>query len=227
MKQESTAEGSNYAFKVLLIGDTSVGKSSLAYHFAKETSMNEENSMLNIEFFQKSIDYDGDHIMLRIWEIIGKNIFHSLSPCYYKDMAGVLILYDISRKDTFSNVGKWLNNFREFSDERASIILVGNKSDMKENRQVSEGEGIKFAEENKIHFIETSAKTGENVKEAFQLLLEEIHYKIKQKIINPEENIHGVRIMQKENDSSISYTKSVFRLSGIFTNTHQNNECWC
>ena len=124
---------------------------------------------IGVEFGAKTIQLNGKTIKIQIWDTAGQEAFQAITRTYYKGAIGALLVYDITRKDTFIHARKWLDEVKNNSSKTITVILIGNKKDLEEKRQVSYEEGEAFAKENDLMFLETSAKTSYNVVEAFNL----------------------------------------------------------
>ena len=124
---------------------------------------------IGVEFGAKTIQINGKTIKIQIWDTAGQEAFQSITRTYYKGAIGALLVYDITRRDTFTHVTKWLDDVRTNSSKNVTVILIGNKKDLEDKRQVSYEEGEAFAKENGLMFLETSAKTAYNVVESFNL----------------------------------------------------------
>ena len=124
---------------------------------------------IGVEFESKTIEVEGKIIKIQIWDTAGHEAFQSITRSYYKGAVGALLVYDITRKDTFAHLVKWLSEVKENASKDITIILIGNKNDLENERQVPYEEGENFAKENDLLFLETSAKTAKNIVEAFNL----------------------------------------------------------
>jgi len=122
---------------------------------------------IGVEFGARTIQIDNKNIKLQIWDTAGQESFKSITRSYYRGAAGALLVYDITRRDTFTHLTRWLEEVRQNGNPDTTIMLIGNKSDQDSRRQVTTEEGERFARENGLIFIETSAKTAANVEEAF------------------------------------------------------------
>ncbi|KAF5324492.1 hypothetical protein D9611_004091 [Ephemerocybe angulata] len=163
------AEGSNYdyLFKVVLIGDSGVGKSN-------EFNL-ESKSTIGVEFATRSINVDGKTVKAQIWDTAGQERYRAITSAYYRGAVGALLVYDIAKHATYVNVTRWLKELRDHADSNIVIMLVGNKSDLKHLRAVPTDEAKAFATENGLSFIETSALDASNVEGAFQTILTDIY----------------------------------------------------
>jgi len=154
-------------FKYIIIGDTGVGKSCLLLQFTDKRFRQQHDLTIGVEFGARTIQIDNKNIKLQIWDTAGQESFKSITRSYYRGAAGALLVYDITRRDTFTHLTRWLEEVRQNGNPDTTIMLIGNKSDQDSRRQVTTEEGERFARENGLIFIETSAKTAANVEEAF------------------------------------------------------------
>mmetsp|Transcript_24752 Transcript_24752/g.35654 ORF Transcript_24752/g.35654 Transcript_24752/m.35654 type:complete len:212 (-) Transcript_24752:306-941(-) len=172
-------DGYDYLYKIVLVGDSGVGKSNLLTRFTKNEFNYDSRTTIGVEFATSIIKVEDKVIKAQIWDTAGQERYRAITKAYYRGAFGALILYDISKKNTFESVEKWLKELKDNSDNDMVIMLVGNKSDLTNQRQVRTDEGKAFASTNELNFIETSALDASNVNEAFTEILTEI-YKQKQ-----------------------------------------------
>ena len=165
----------DFLFKMILIGDSSVGKSNILLKYLKGEFDQNSRATVGVEFGTKSIALNGKRIKIQIWDTAGQERYKSITSAYYKGAKGALIVYDITKRITFDNIDKWITDLKTNGDQNISIILIGNKSDLEDDRDVSTEEGIKKSEECKIAFLETSALNGQNVNKAFDELIDQIY----------------------------------------------------
>ncbi|KDQ59668.1 hypothetical protein JAAARDRAFT_33237 [Jaapia argillacea MUCL 33604] len=170
-------EGSNYdyLFKVVLIGDSGVGKSNLLSRFTRNEFNLESKSTIGVEFATRSINVDGKVVKAQIWDTAGQERYRAITSAYYRGAVGALLVYDIAKHATYVNVTRWLKELRDHADSNIVIMLVGNKSDLKHLRAVPTDEAKAFSAENGLSFIETSALDASNVESAFQTILTDIY----------------------------------------------------
>lgn len=161
-------------FKLLLIGDSGVGKTCVLFRFSDDTFNTTFISTIGIDFKIKTVELQGKKIKLQIWDTAGQERFHTITTSYYRGANGILLVYDITQPKTFDNISKWLRNINEHASEDVERMLIGNKCDMEDKRLISEERGKKIAEENGIKFFETSAKENINIEIAFNTLAEDI-----------------------------------------------------
>uniref|UniRef100_A0A8B9YNS6 small monomeric GTPase n=1 Tax=Bos mutus grunniens TaxID=30521 RepID=A0A8B9YNS6_BOSMU len=171
----------DYLFKVVLIGDSGVGKSNLLSRFTRNEFNLESKSTIGVEFATRSIQVDGKTIKAQIWDTAGQERYRAITSAYYRGAVGALLVYDIAKHLTYENVERWLKELRDHADSNIVIMLVGNKSDLRHLRAVPTDEARAFAEKNGLSFIETSALDSTNVEAAFQTILTEIYRIVSQK----------------------------------------------
>mmetsp|Transcript_8228 Transcript_8228/g.18397 ORF Transcript_8228/g.18397 Transcript_8228/m.18397 type:complete len:295 (-) Transcript_8228:89-973(-) len=166
-----------FLFKFIIIGDEAVGKTCLLLQFTDKRYRTTHQVTVGVEFGSRTVDISGKLIKLQCWDTAGQDRFRSIVRSYYRGAAGALLVYDITRRDSFEHVSQWLQEARQNADPDLVITLVGNKSDKLAERQVSYEEGVAFARRHGLHFLETSAVTGHMVDEAFTVTAKLVHQK--------------------------------------------------
>ncbi|KAK9155355.1 hypothetical protein Sjap_002835 [Stephania japonica] len=183
MAISSEEQTEDYLFKIVLIGDSAVGKSNLLGRFARNEFHSNSKSTIGVEFQTQKMDIDGKEVKAQIWDTAGQERFRAVTSAYYRGAVGALVVYDISRRQTFDSIGRWLNELHTHSDMNVVTILVGNKSDLRDAREVSTDEGKALAEAQGLFFMETSALDSSNVASAFQTVVREIYNILSRKVI--------------------------------------------
>ena len=157
----------NYLLKYVIVGDAAVGKSNLLLRYTHGEFKEEYQLTIGVEFGSNNIIVDNNIFRIQIWDTAGQENFRSITRSYYKNSACALIVYDITRRQSFENLINWIEDCKNSSPKTVFMVLIGNKCDLEKNREVSEEEGREFAEKYGMLFFETSAKTGKNVEEVF------------------------------------------------------------
>ncbi|KAF7029524.1 hypothetical protein CFC21_047227 [Triticum aestivum] len=164
----------DYLFKLLLIGDSGVGKSCLLLRFADDSYLESYISTIGVDFKIRTVEQDGKTIKLQIWDTAGQERFRTITSSYYRGAHGIIVVYDVTDQESFNNVKQWLNEIDRYASENVNKLLVGNKCDLAESRVVSYEAGKALADEIGIPFLETSAKDATNVEKAFMTMAAEI-----------------------------------------------------
>lgn len=184
----------SYLFKYIIIGDTGVGKSCLLLQFTDKRFQPVHDLTIGVEFGARMISCADTQVKLQIWDTAGQESFRSITRSYYRGAAGALLVYDVTRRDTFQHLGRWLEEAKQHAQPSMVILLIGNKNDLEHRRAVSTDEGKAFADANGLLFLETSAKTAYNVEQAFLNTAEEIHSKIQAGEIDVSNESHGIKV---------------------------------
>ncbi len=165
---------SDYIFKFLIIGDSSVGKSNLLLRFSDNIFHDTFLPTIGVDFKIRNIVQDGNNIKLNIWDTAGQERFKTITAAYYKGAHGIIIVYDITDRESFNNISSWIFEIRKHSGPNVIKLLVGNKCDMEVDRKVSREEAQSFADSQNMKYLETSAKEKINVDESFMLLSKQV-----------------------------------------------------
>lgn len=155
----------NYLFKYIIIGDSAVGKSNLLLQYIHNTFKPEYQLTIGVEFGAKNITLKDNIYRVQIWDTAGQENFRSITRAYYKNSVCAMVVYDITSRQSFNAIQTWVEDCKSNSPKTITMVLVGNKKDLDNNRQISYEEGETLAKKNGMLFYETSAKTGENVEE--------------------------------------------------------------
>ncbi|KAJ5075290.1 ras-related protein rab-5c [Anaeramoeba ignava] len=169
------------ASKIVILGDSGVGKTSLALRFTHNEFHDLELSTVGAKCFTKSVHVADKDVHFSIWDTAGQERFQSLAPIYYRNSRAAIIVYDITQKKSFHEAERWVDEMKRHGDEDLVIALIGNKSDLNEYREVKMKVAQEYALKNNLIFLETSAKTGEHVEDLFMKIAEmlpSVHAKI-------------------------------------------------
>jgi Ras-related protein Rab-1A len=168
-------------YKILLLGDAHTGKSSILNVYKNDMFYDNEVSTIGVEFMIKYIDFNGEQIKLQIWDTAGQERFRSITSSYYRGSDGILLVFDITNRQSFLNIKKWINDVDKFIDKDYQKILIGNKFDLNYKREVTYEESVEFADSLDINYIETSAKDNINIENIFMYLVKNIYFKKEKK----------------------------------------------
>jgi len=157
-------------YKLVFLGEQAVGKTSVITRFMYDTFDNNYQATIGIDFLSKTMYLEDRTVRLQLWDTAGQERFRSLIPSYIRDSSGAIVVYDITNRASFLNTSKWIEDVRTERGNDVVIVLVGNKTDLTDRRQVSPEEGEEKAKEAGVMFIETSAKHGQNIKQLFRQL---------------------------------------------------------
>jgi small GTP-binding protein len=167
---------SQFIFKIVLLGDSGVGKSNLVFRFTKNKFNKDSKSTIGVEFATKTVEIgDNKVVKAQIWDTAGQERYRSIASSYYRGAVGALLVYDVTDRNSFNHVPMWLKEVEENAEKDCLIMLVGNKMDLNDERTVFVRDGRSFARKNGLAFIETSALDATGVDTAFQRILQEIY----------------------------------------------------
>eukprot|EP00736_Rhodelphis_marinus_P009150 Rmarinus@m.4274 len=187
-----------YIFKYIVIGDMGVGKSCLLYRFTEQKFLADAPHTIGVEFGTRVVEVCGTPIKLQVWDTAGQERFRAVTRSYYRGSAGVLLAYDITNRKSFLSCQNWLTDARSLTNAMAVIILIGTKNDLATgvSREVSYEEAASFADEHGLIFLETSAKTGNNVEEVFLRTANQIYTKIQSGALDVSSPDSGVQVIR-------------------------------
>lgn len=174
----SVEDDYNFVFKVVLIGESGVGKTNLLSRFTRNEFNHDSRTTIGVEFSTRTVVIDNVTVKAQIWDTAGLERYRAITSAYYRGAVGALLVYDISKNVTFDNAERWLKELYDHADSNIVIMLVGNKSDLAHLRTVPMEEARMFAEKNNLHFLETSALDSTNVELAFNTVLKEIYKRV-------------------------------------------------
>jgi Ras-related protein Rab-8A len=160
--------------KILVVGDSSVGKSCLLLRYADNNFTDSHCATIGVDFKLKTEQIDGKKTKIQIWDTAGQERFRTITASYYRGAHGILLVYDVTNEASFNSISQWLKDVQQYASEHVSIVLVGNKADLNHKRQVSTEQGKELAKELGLEFFETSAKTSENVNSSFEKMIRNV-----------------------------------------------------
>ena len=166
-------EEDNYElmFKVVLVGDSFVGKTNIMSKYLKNEFHEDSKATVGVEFGSKQFNIDGHAIKAQIWDTAGQERYKAITSAYYKGAKGAFVVYDITRKASFDSIDKWVSDLTSAADKKLTIVVIGNKSDLEDQRQVTKEQGEDKASKLEVGFFETSAFSGENLDKAFEIMM--------------------------------------------------------
>ena len=157
--------------KLLLLGDSSVGKTSILLKYISNKFDESSISTVGVDYMDKIIDYNKFKIKLQIWDTSGEEKFRTITKNFYRNADGLLVVFDLTKKESYDHIRSWINEAKENND-KLKTLLIGNKLDLKDERIVAIDVAKQFAEKNNLKYIETSAKDGTNINESFQAIID-------------------------------------------------------
>ncbi|XP_073423224.1 ras-related protein Rab-25 [Dendrobates tinctorius] len=181
----------NFVFKVVLIGESGVGKTNLLSRFTRNEFNHDSRTTIGVEFSTRTLTLDGHLVKAQIWDTAGLERYRAITSAYYRGAVGALLVYDITKHQSYESVDRWLKELYDHADASILVMLVGNKSDLAdEAREVPTEEAKMYADSNGLSFMETSALDSTNVELAFETILRDIYKRVlKNKGEVPKENI--------------------------------------
>nr|XP_016486184.1 PREDICTED: ras-related protein RABA5c-like [Nicotiana tabacum] len=196
-----------YLFKIVIIGDSAVGKSNLLSRYARDEFNLHSKATIGVEFQTQVLEINGKEVKAQIWDTAGQERFRAVTSAYYRGAFGALLVYDISRRSTFESVTRWLDELNTHCDTTVAKMLVGNKCDLDNIRDVSIEEGAKLAEAEGLFFMETSALDSTNVNKAFEIVIREIYSNVSRKVLNSDSykaelSINRVNLVKDDGEGS-------------------------
>ena len=193
-----------FFYKILILGDMSVGKTSFLTRYVDNTFDNFTLNTIGVDYVLKNVQMeDGSIVKLQIWDTAGQERFNSISKTYYRGAHAIVLLFSVVDKKSFGNAQKWLSQIKEEVNEKVPIILVGNKIDLVDEREIPDYEGKELADEFNINYFECSAKSGENINLAFEDLIK----KMVKTVDKSKDNNTKIIIQNKKNKKSNSCCK--------------------
>uniref|UniRef100_A0A0E0LZ99 Ras-related protein RGP1 n=1 Tax=Oryza punctata TaxID=4537 RepID=A0A0E0LZ99_ORYPU len=194
----------DYVFKVVLIGDSAVGKSQLLARFARNEFNLDSKATIGVEFQTRTLHIDARTVKAQIWDTAGQERYRAVTSAYYRGAVGAMLVYDITKRQSFDHVARWLEELRGHADKNIVIMLIGNKSDLGTLRVVPTEDAKEFAERENLFFMETSALESTNVENAFMTVLTEIY-----RIVSKKNLVANEEVDSSGNSSLLKGTKIV------------------
>ena len=193
----------DYLLKFILIGDSSVGKTNIISKYKEDKFDIKTQPSIGVQFVAKNVVLENTTFRLQIWDTAGQESFRAMTRIYYKNSSCAFIIYDITEKESFNHLESWITECKKIAPETTLFVLIGNKNDLKESREVSYDEGLKMAEKNNMLFFETSAKNGENIEQIFKESVEYIFTNIKEGKYDLTDDSCGIKICKNEKNINI------------------------
>ncbi|XP_005429444.2 ras-related protein Rab-25 [Geospiza fortis] len=210
----SAEEDYNFVFKVVLIGESGVGKTNLLSRFTRNEFNHDSRTTIGVEFSTRTILVGDAAVKAQIWDTAGLERYRAITSAYYRGAVGALVVFDITKHQTYDVVDRWLKELYDHAEASIVVMLVGNKTDLAQAREVPMEEAKMFADNNGLLFVETSALDSTNVEEAFETILKEIFYKVqKQKQRSSQSNTVSLA-------SLLSWNSCVFVVDALAPHLH-------
>ena len=170
-------------FKVVIVGDSFVGKTNIMSKYLKNEFHEDTKATVGVEFGSKQFKIEGHNIRAQIWDTAGQERYKSITSAYYKGAKGAFVVYDITRKESFDSTDKWINDLYSSADRKLTIVVIGNKNDLEDQRVITKEQGQEKANKLNIAFMETSALTGDNLDKAFEMMMNEVYKKCHEEML--------------------------------------------
>ncbi|KAM7530126.1 hypothetical protein LguiB_033536 [Lonicera macranthoides] len=181
----------DYVFKIVLIGDSAVGKSQLLARFARNEFSLESKATIGVEFQTKTLVIDNKTVKAQIWDTAGQERYRAVTSAYYRGAVGAMLVYDMTKRQSFDHMSRWLEELRAHADKNIVVMLIGNKSDLGTLRAVPTEDAQEFAERENLCFMETSALEATNVESAFLTVLTDIYRIVSKKSLSADGTNYG------------------------------------
>ena len=234
-KEKNTKkENKYYSFKFIVIGDQSVGKTNIINRFAKKDFTNEYKVTIGMEFLSYYLKINNRVFNIQLWDTAGQERFHSIVKGYFSNSTCAIVVYDITQRSSFNSVKDWVEECKNYTNKNVLLLLVGNKTDLKDKREISTEEGREFAEKNGMEFFESSALTGDNIDHIFVSACQIINENLNNDLYDFNDPSNGIKIGMIDEDMEINeeiYTES-FKLenkrkSNYKTGDNSGSKCNC
>jgi small GTP-binding protein len=179
------SDSSPNSFKVVIVGASGVGKTAIVNQLVNKTFKEQGTPTIGVEFKSYGLQADNENIKLQIWDTAGQERFRSVSKAYFRNALGAVLVFDLTQKSSYDELNVWINDLNQLCAPNAFILLVGNKSDLNEDRVITENEARETATRYGLEYLETSAKTGDNISESFVRLGQGILRQVKSGKVAP------------------------------------------
>ena len=193
----------DYTIRYILIGDAYVGKSNIISRFTENKFSEKYQATINLDFTYKTVKINDKICRVQLWDTQGQEQFQSITRSYFKNAACAIVVYDLTKRDTFNSISNWLEQSKTHGPSTITFVLVGNKEDLKDERVITTEEGEEFAQRNGMIFFETSAKTGKNIEEMFNGSIKEILKKIKEEYYKGKEKECGIEFNEQKKEGIV------------------------
>jgi len=195
-KRPKNGKNYDYMFKIILVGDSGVGKTSILSAYVGEEVSRSHISTIGIDFKMKNMTLDGHRVKVQIWDTAGQERYETITTQYYRRAHGIILAYDVTSRHSFNNVRKWLRYVEQYAEQNVRLSIVANKIDLCDEREVSSEEAERIAEEFNVPWFETSAFTGEHIEDAFNVMAKQIYVDVIQQARDQQQQ------EQQEHDST-------------------------
>jgi Ras-related protein Rab-11A len=197
---KETSEKFDYLFKIVIIGDSSVGKSNIISRLVKNEFSQTTKPTIGVDFATKTFTFDKEQVKIQLWDTAGQERYHAIVSAYYRGSSGAIIVYDVTNQKSFENIRTiWMKNLRNVCDENLPLMILGNKNDLEKDRAVSKLSGDELAMSEKLAFFETSALSGDNINSAFEIFTRKIYDREKKKELeNGKKTLDSNNLKSKE-----------------------------
>ena len=192
----------DYTLKFIVIGNAAVGKSNISFRFINGTFCEKYLATIGLDFAFKTLNIDNKTYRIQVWDTAGQECFKSISRGYYKSSVCALVVYDITNRESFNSVNEWIEECKIYSPKTITLVLVGNKFDLEDKREVQTQEGEDLAERNNMLFYETSALSGKNINKLFNDAVKEIISKINKNYYDLNDNNTGIIVRIRKNNKN-------------------------
>lgn len=204
-------KNNNLIFKYIIVGNSGVGKTALLFQYIDKRFSSLHDMTIGVDFGTKIIERNNRTIKLQIWDTAGQENFRSITRAFYRGAIGALLVFDVTNSQSFEQLSSWLDDVQKYSMNYINIVLIGNKCDLPDYREISKDQAENFAKKHNLTYFEVSAKTGQNIDDVFSCISDSIINDINAGIINSSlYSAYNDKTLIKEN-----------------TQTKQNNQCYC